>query len=329
MASRSTPRPGPGDSDVEIEVVQQPRPSKPRRAVNPEIDEVIHTGEISVATPSAVPPRSMVIRSSASMPKIELADPDEEKTEMTRVPVMMRPPAPRGRSTLLWLLVVIVPALAGGAAFLIMSSGKAPAASPAPGVASTSAPAGQGIDLQVSAQAIGTALDGGMKAALQRAESIAMSPTLRNGIMTDAATVQDQANTGDTTYNLKPGEIVEVWRVAGGARTLWLRLPPDAAGLSAPASGKATVAVRGGEAFAIASAGITDQKGKVAGELAFGMPVDLASAKKRLPGQVAQARLVGLGPLLVLVDGGKGAKQMSVPVDTESKLPIALEATIR
>jgi hypothetical protein len=320
MSSRSTSRPGPGDSDVEIEVVQQPRPSKPRRAVNPEIDEVIHSGEISV------PPRSMVIRSSASIPKIELADPDEEKTEMTRVPSMIRPPAPRGRSPLVWLLVVLVPALAGGAAFLIMSGRKAPAAAPA---VTATAPAGQTIDLQVSAQAIGTALDGGMKAALQRAEAIAMSPTLRNGIMTDAVTVQDQANTGDTTYNLKPGEIVEVWRVAGGARTLWLRLPPDAAGLSAPAAGKTTVAVRGGEAFAIANAAITDQKGKVAGELAFGTPIDLASAKKRLPAQVAQARLVGLGPLLVLVDGGKGAKQMSVPVDTESKLPIALEASIR
>src|SRR5512132_1888969 len=65
-----------------------PRPSRPRRAVNPDVDEVIHTGEIKIA------PRSMVIRSSSDIPKIEIQDDDDEQTLLTTPP---RPP-PRASS---------------------------------------------------------------------------------------------------------------------------------------------------------------------------------------------------------------------------------------
>src|SRR5262245_63655539 len=90
MATGSPSRPNGADDsgEVEIEVQREgytsqppqpaipPRPSKPRRAVNPDVDEVIHSGEIS-SGPKPIP-RSMVIRSSSDIAKIEIHDEDEQ-----------------------------------------------------------------------------------------------------------------------------------------------------------------------------------------------------------------------------------------------------------
>src|SRR6266508_6881314 len=178
MSSRLPSRP-PGDSDVEIEVVPaSARPSKPRRASNPDVDEMIHTGEIDIS-PRGVP-RSMVVRSSASMPKIELGDPEE--TLITRMPSVL-PFAPlRRRSPLIWVAVVLAPVLAAGVAFLIMNDHKPAAATPSSAPSSSSG----GARLQATAERLATTLDGAAKFAIERVESIAMAPTLRAGIMTDA-----------------------------------------------------------------------------------------------------------------------------------------------
>lgn len=305
-----------------------PRPSRPRRAVNPDVDEVIHTGEIKVA------PRSMVIRSSSDISKIEIHDEDEQ-TLLTGPP---RPPprasslplAPgRRRSPLLWVAILVVPAIAGGAAFFVLNS-RAPTASARTQASASSRSGDDGarVALQTTAQYIGTTVDGAAKATAMRAESIAMAPTLRSGIMTDAATVQDQARTGDTTYNLKPGEVVEVFHVANGARTLWLRLPNNAPALPRPEAGKAKLEVRGAQLFAIASAPIKEQGNAAAGELVLAMPIDLDSVKKRAAEHASRAALTGLGAPVVLVDGPAGTA-ISIPVETETKTRLALEAVAR
>jgi hypothetical protein len=352
MATGSPSRPNGADDsgEVEIEVQQQregyasqppqpaipPRPSKPRRAVNPDVDEVIHTGEIKIA------PRSMVIRSSSDIAKIEIHDEDEQtlltgpprrQTRPSSLPSL--PLAPARRSPLLWLAILVVPAIAGGAAFFLLS-GRGPAASAhTPQTSARTVAGGGGGDesaartaLQATAQYLGTTIDGAAKATAMRAESIAMSPTLRSGIMTDAATVQDQARTGDTTYNLKPGEIVEVFATRNGKRTLWLRLPNNATSLPAPEAGKAKLEVRGTELFAIASAPIKEQSNAVAGELVLAIPIDLDSAKKRAAEHASRATLTGLGAPVVLVDGPAGTP-ISVPIETDIKAPLALEAVAR
>jgi len=347
MATGSPSRPNGADDsgEVEIEVQQRegytsqppqpaipPRPSKPRRAVNPDVDEVIHSGEIKIA------PRSMVIRSSSDIAKIEIHDEDEQ-TLLTGPPRRPTRPsslplAPTRRSPLFWLAILVVPAIAGGAAFFLLS-GRGPAASARPQQtqARTVANNGGGDSaardaLQATAQYVGNTVDGAAKATAMRAESIAMAPTLRSGIMTDAATVQDQARTGDTTYNLKPGEIVEVFRVANGKRTLWLRLPNNATSLPTPEAGKARLEVRGTQLFAIASAPIKEQSNAIAGELILAIPVDLESAKKRAAERASRAALTGLGAPVVLVDGPAGTP-VTIPIETDTKIPLALEAVAR
>jgi hypothetical protein len=241
------------------------------------------------------------------------------------------------RSALLWVTILIVPAIAGGGAFFLLNSGRSPTAAartPQGGSTAAAATAARGGDsarasLQAAAQFAGSTVDGAAKAAAMRAESIAMAPTLRSGIMTDAATVQDQARTGDTTYNLKPGEVVEVFHITNGKRTLWLRLPNNAPELPNPEASKPKLEVRGAQLFAIASAPIKEQSNAVAGELVLAMPVDLESVKKLAAEHASRAALTGLGAPVVLVAGGPSGTAISIPIETDIKASLALEAVAR
>src|SRR5689334_22495036 len=128
MATRDTSK---EDDFVEMHVAPaepqaQPAPAQPRqprrRASNPQVDDVIHTGEIQ--------PRSMIVRSTDSSPRIEVAkiEIQDEKTELA-APLAV--PAPRSRSWLLLAAAAIPAAAAVALLFVGSGTGKgAPRAAP-------------------------------------------------------------------------------------------------------------------------------------------------------------------------------------------------------
>ena len=310
---------------------KQPR----RRTPNPVVDEPIHTGEIQ--------PRSHIIRSSPSMeiPKIaiELA---EEKTELTAPPVMAPEPAvapPRQhvraitagvRRRPMWPIFAGVGVAVAGViiAVLVVKGGKSQSVTTSQGPATTSATDQHRIALQAAAQFIGTSFDADAKAALVRAEAMATSSMLRAGILTDAQTLQDMAKDKDVVFKLGAGDAVEVFQVRDGQRTPLLRMPSTDAALDAPPVGKTKVVLRNGAPAVVANAQIDEQQG-TSGEVVLATPIDLEPMKKRVADHVTEATIVGLGAPVVLVPAGKpGGEKVKLIIETESKLPLALEVVL-
>jgi hypothetical protein len=329
------------ESPTEIEMTADeptPQPAPPpkpkrRRAANPEVDEPIHTGEIA--------PRSSIVRSQSSpsmeIPKIEIAD---EKTELTAPPIMVPPPVaepPRRhvravtagvrKRSIVPIVVGLGLAVAGIVIAVVVVTKSKPAAS-------TTTPAAQDdqqqhkLALQAAAQFIGVTLDGDAKAALVRAEAMATSSMLRAGILTDAQTLLDMAKDKDVVFKLGPGDVVEVIQVHSGTRTPLLRLPAGATALSPPPVGKTSIMLRDGVPLVIANAEIADQQG-TSGEVVLATPVDIDAMKKRVADHAVEATVVGLGEPIVLAKTGKpGGEKVKLMIDTESKLPIALEVVL-
>jgi hypothetical protein len=310
---------------------KQPR----RRTPNPVVDEPIHTGEIA--------PRSHIIRSSPSMeiPKIaiELA---EEKTELTAPPIMAPEPAaavPRPRTRAItagvrrrpmWpIFAGVGVAVAGVIIAVVVVSGKSqPAAGPSAGPATSSANDQHRIALQAAAQFIGTSFDADAKAALVRAEAMATSSMLRAGILTDAQTLQDMAKDKDVVFKLGAGDAVEVFQVRDGQRTPLLRMPSTDTALDAPPVGKTKIVLRDGAPAVVANAQVDEQQG-TSGEVVLATTIDIAPMKKRVADHAVEASIVGLGAPIVLLKTDKpGGEKVKLIIETESKLPLALEVVL-
>jgi hypothetical protein len=304
------------DDSPEIEVsgdVPTPR----RRTPNPMVDEQIHQGEIEA-------PRSMIVRSTPSMemPKIEIAE-EKLAPAPTAAPPRQYPRARTAgvrRSSI--LPIVLGLALAAGGvigALLLVGKSKSTTSS-----GSTSQTDQHRLALQAAAQFIGTSLDADAKAALVRAEAMASSSMLRAGILTDAQTLQDMAKDKDVVFRLGPGDAVEVVQVRDGNRLPLLRIPSDGT-LDAPAVGKTKLALRDGAPIMIANAEIAAQQG-VSGEVVLASPIDLEPMKKRVAGHAVEATITGLGaPIVLAKTNAPGGEKVKLLIETEAKLPIALE----
>jgi hypothetical protein len=310
------------EDDVEIEVVPTPDPQPKRRRArtpNPEVDNVIHTGEIQ--------PRSMIVRatdSSPAIPKVEIAA--DEPTEIAPPPFPIaagpRPAAAPGRP-LMWAALAVA-ILAGVAAAVLFAIDKP---TPAGAVEDQS----DHLAVQTAAQFMGSTLDADSKATLMRADVIASSSMLRAGILTDAQTLEDMAKDKDVVFSLKPGESVEVFQDRDGARSSMLRLPKGAPALSPPAVGKSTLGQRDGVPHVIGNAEIPAQQG-TSGEVALDVPVDIEPLKKRVADHVLEASLVGLGPPIVLAKaapGATGGSKVTVAIENEAHANISLDVVFR
>ncbi|MGE5187210.1 MAG: hypothetical protein ACM31C_34415 [Acidobacteriota bacterium] len=319
MAGQGGP---PGDDDApEIVVQPQPAPAPQRkrpRTPNPAVDDVIHTGEIA--------PRSLIIKSNPSIPKLDMELPKVEVKEDPTEPVVPppRPAAPAHRRLRLgWLLAAI--AAGAGAGVLMLVDTNPPAVAATTSEADTTA-------LQSVAQFIGTTFDADARAAMVRAEAIASNPVLRAGVETDAATLIDMAHDSDVVFPIKGAEVVEVFQVKDGARTSMLRLPKGAAALQPPPVGKTKLVAGEGELLVLADASVANRAaGKASlGEVALAVPIDLNAVRKRVASDVTGATLVGLGAPVTLVpstNGGAGT-HVKLPIDTEGKAPLTLDATL-
>lgn len=182
-------------------------------------------------------------------------------------------------------------------------------------------PSGSKLEaLESRGELIATAIDGDARAAIVRAEAIAASPVLRAAIDTDANTVADMARDRDMALSLRDHDIVEIYQLRAGKRSLLLRLPANAPPLDAPAAGQARVDEATNRLVVVASAAIANGRSAVAGELVLATPVDLVSVTKRIAEQASGAQLVGMRKPVVLAPSNS-APNVTVPIS--AKTPVA------
>src|SRR5262245_14459481 len=134
---------------------------------------------------------------------------EDEHTDLTpRIVLAQR------RANLVWL-VGAAGALVGasGVGLVAGDSGKAVAAA-----------------IEIEAQRIAAAIDLSAKSAHVQADGVAMTPMVRAGIETDAATMVDIAR-NEIHLALQPGETLEVFQIQGKAVATLLRWPAGASPL--------------------------------------------------------------------------------------------------
>lgn len=263
-----------------------PRPVPQRRSNT--VEEVIESGEI-------VERRSLVIRSQ-SLPAIDWSD---EATEITAIPA--RPPT-RNRSVV-WLVAAGVCGVAAAVALALVARSDA---------ATLAA-------LEPAAEMIGTTLEGEARAAMLRAEAFATSPALRAGIETDANTLADMARDQDLAFTLQRGDVVEVFQIRDGARTLMLRLPAVDPVRNPPTVGQTHVDVRDHRVVVVATTAVANQRSAIAGQIVLSTPVDLAPVARRVSEHASGAVLEGLGEPVALVNGAATA---TVRIPIRARAPI-------
>lgn len=296
-----TPTQPDDDDDVKIEVV-------PSRNPIPEPDRGIESGEI-------VDRRSLVIRSSTPIPALL---PDEH-TERTRQAAATAPP-PRTRSWIGWLVATIVPA---GVAVVLRF---AETSSPPQAVDAT-------IPIQPTAELIGTTFDAQARAALMRAEAVATSPMVRNGIETDAATLADMAKEQPAQFPVEHGETIEVFQVRDGAHTPLLRVPADAAAVAGPPAGQVKIERRDQGVVMIATAAVAPNGG-LGGEIVMSIPIELGPIQQRIDPRSHAVSLNGLDAPIALVTSPTQFKGVSVSlpvrttVDLHAPGPLSVSAVV-
>ncbi len=233
------------------------------------------------------------------------------------------PIGPRRR--VLGCMIAAVAAVAAGAALLAT---RPPATSPGRDAARTA--------LVAEADRLATSLEAQGRATRARAEGLAMAPVLRAAIDTDAATLQDLADSRGL-MTLAPGETIEVLIARGPGLELALRLPAtappltDGAATLADADAAPHLRAAGRGPVVSAMVPITNQRGERAGALVVASPIDVAPIAARVARHARSASLVGLGPALTLVrDGGGGAVEpMAFPRPLDpgfAERPVALRA---
>ena len=196
--------------------------------------------------------------------------------------------------------------LAGGG-----GAGSAPAPGPDPALTST---------LQADADKLASTLDAEAKAARLRAESIAISPVLRMGVETDAATVKDLA-TNEHVFAPKQGEVIEVMQQRGEQEGLLLRVP-DGPAIAPPKDGQTVIETDGQSLTVIAAAPLMTQAGVRGGEIVVAVAIDLAPIKHALADHALGATLLGLGKPIELVKTTQSGTRLTVHVPVMKDLKV-------
>jgi hypothetical protein len=294
------------DSDDDTLVTTPPAP--PRRAANPKVDDVIHTGEIIA--------RSHIVRASTGIPPIQQRPPQvqpppplqpsppvqvrevfEEMSEPMRVP----PPTPRmivrprRKAPIVWLLCALLPAI--GAVVLHLMPGPKPTTSATP----------HSTELDGFAQLAGTMLDGEARAAQVRADAIASSSMLKAAIQTDARTLQDMVHDHDVTFQLAPNESLEIFQ----GTTSLLRLPADAAPITPPAGGAARL-----QASPAGMSVVVESKVGATGDVVLVANVDLGPLRARQLPALSGIAISGLGAPIQLGTPASAGTEVSAPITT-------------
>jgi len=295
------------DDEPEIEVAPLAAPIIRRpRTPNPAVDEVIHSGEIA--------PRSHIVR-SASMDNLPIQR--EDPTEPIATSALSFANAPRRRLRLVWLLAAIAPAAAAIALTYVR-----PNVTPGPE---------RTTELEAVAELIGTTLDGEAHAVQARAEAIASSSMLRNGIETDAQTLTDMSKDKDLIFPIAAHESLEVFQIREGARTSMLRLPSTAPTIDPPARGAARLDVRGDALTIVVNAPVSTTTARIGGEIVMAVPVDLGRVKSHIPTNATAVTITGLGATIPL--GGPApppdGRGVTIPIHTTlTTAPLTLTSVL-
>jgi serine/threonine protein kinase len=207
---------------------------------------------------------------------------------------------PQRRTALPWLVGAVVSAALAGGAFI--------AGQTATGSADSAAVAALAAD----AERISAAFDAAASSAHIRADGIATTPMLRAAIETDAATVNDLANS-EIIFTPGKGESLEIFQFRDRTISL-LRLPKTAAALPALKGRTIKLAVNGRDAMMIASAPITGYQSKLGGGLVLSTAIDLAAIRRALDEHAVGATLTGLGSDLPLVGTGAPVAPLKLAV---------------
>jgi len=242
--------------------------------------------------------------------------PEDEHTDL-----LPRIEFARRRANLMWLVG------AGGA--LIAAAGIGLLA----GDGDKTAPAA----VEIEAERIAAAIDSSARSAHVQADGVAMTPMVRAGIETDAATMVDIAR-NEIHLAFRPGEVLEVFQIRGKTIVTLLRWPNNTTPVR-PIRGRATRLENSGKNSLDVVAGSpieaqSERSTGTEGEVAMSIPVDLAQSRQRLSEFVIQASLVGIGQPVALVanDGAlDDATRVQFPVEPSPdwKLPpLALEVAI-
>jgi serine/threonine protein kinase len=203
-------------------------------------------------------------------------------------------PAVSRRSRALWLIGAV---LAGAAAVGITMADKAMSGSNDQTTVSA---------LNADIEKLAAVLDGAARSAHLRADGIATTPMLRAAIETDAATLNDLANT-EMVFTADHGEVLEVFQFRGERATSLLRIPKTALSVQ-PLKGRITQFRSDGKSVTLAaSAPISGYSAGIGGGLVISSPVDLSAIQRSLAEHASRATLTGLGSEITLVAPGDGA----------------------
>lgn len=240
---------------------------------------MIESGEI-------VERRSLVVRSSRT-------DWNEGPTEVAAPPIIE---VPRRRWHVLWLAGAILWSIAA-TTFAIRAR-----------------PDRSSVDaLYARGEMLATTLDAEARTTQMRAEGLAASPVLRAAIETDAATLADMARDHHPALALRPGETLELYQLSGGQRSLLLRLPADATPLVPPATGQASLESANKRVVVTATAAVSNERSRLAGELVLSSTADLAPVTKRIAEYARGAVLVGMSQPVPLIDS-RAAANLSIQI---------------
>jgi hypothetical protein len=271
-------------------------------------DDVIESGEI-------VERRSLVIRSQ----KVPVVDWNDAPTEVTARPLPLPlppPPVQPARRAAVWHFGVLAGAIVFGLAAIVLTV--------------RAQPDSDHIDaLKDRAEVLATSLDGDARAAMVRAEAIATSPVLRAAIVTDASTLADMARDRDVVFPLQKGDVIEVYQVRGGKRTLMLRMPESARPLDPPAGGQSRIDGAGDRLAVVANAVVVNSRSDVTGEIVVSTPVELAPLAAHIGQHATGAQLVGTKHPVVVVPS-KDAPNVTIPIATKTPAlaPLTLAAVV-
>jgi serine/threonine protein kinase len=148
--------------------------------------------------------------------------------------------------------------------------------------------------LSADVEKLASAFDAAARSAHGRADGIATTPMLRQAIETDAATLNDLANT-EMVFTADRGEALEVFQFRGERSTSLLRIPKTALSVQ-PLKGRATRFQSDGKGVTLAaSAPISAYRAGVTGGLVISTPVDLTAIRRSFGDHATYASLTGLG----------------------------------
>jgi serine/threonine protein kinase len=262
-----------------------------QRAHSDHFIEVSSSSEPASAAAASSPPFLAV----GSAPAAQTRDGTPDPRMRTPVPGALTPahePA-RRRPSLLWLVgAVISAAVALGVTF-------------ADHAVEGAADHAVSSALTADVEKLAGVLDATARSAHLRADGIATTPMLRAAIETDAATLNDLANT-EMVFTADHGEVLELFQFRKDRTTSLLRIPRNALSVE-PLKGRNTRFQCDGRNITLAaSSPVSGYRAGITGGLVLSVPIDLMSIRRALGEHATQASLVGLGNEIVLVGTSPG-----------------------